>query len=129
MQSLYDKYGGFPTVSAIVHDFYGRVLDSETLAHFFRNTDMRRLVEHQTAFFCKVLGGADNYKGRSLKEAHRGTGIDHAAFDEVVSILVDCLEDAGMADEDVRTVVGVLESVRTEVVDFDSATRSAVPAS
>ncbi len=119
MQSLYDKYGGFPTVSAIVHDFYEQVLESDNLKHFFKDTQMEALIEHQTSFFCKILGGPDNYKGRSLKGAHRGTGIDHAAFDEVAAILIDCLEDAGVEAEDIRTIGGVLESVRNDVVDAD----------
>jgi len=128
MQSLYEKYGGFSTVSTIVHDFYDRVWESDTLASFFEGTDMDRLIAHQTTFFCKILGGPDNYKGRSLKGAHRGTGITHAAFDEVASILIEVLEDAGVEGDDVATIGGVLESVRNDVVDADLVEASAAQA-
>ena len=120
MQTLYDKYGGFPTVSTIVHDFYERVLDNEKLARFFEGTAMKELVDHQTAFFCKILGGPDNYKGRSLRAAHRGTGIKNEDFDEVARILVECLEDAGVEADDVEVIGGVLETVRGDVVDASS---------
>lgn len=129
MQSLYDKYGGFPTISAIVHDFYEQVLDNEILAHFFRGIDLKALVDHQTAFFCKVLGGPDNYKGRSLKGAHRGMGIDQVAFDEVTRLLVGCLEDAGVTREDVATIVGVLESVRSDIIDSEHRAEKVAAAS
>lgn len=121
MESLYEKYGGFATISAIVHDFYERVLDSEPLARFFVGVDMERLVEHQTAFFCKILSGPDNYTGRSLRGAHRGLGIDDQAFDEVATILGECLEDAGVEAADIATIGSVLESIRADVVVPDQA--------
>ena len=130
MQSLYDKYGGFSTVSEILHDFYDRVLETESLAPFFANTDMDRLVSHQTAFFCKILGGPDNYKGRSLKGAHRGMGITHQTFDDVARILIEVLEDAGVEGQDIETIGGVLESVRNDIVDSEimkSQTMAAAP--
>lgn len=114
--SLYDKYGGFSTVSAIVHDFYERVLESALLAPYFEVVDLARLVSHQTKFFCKVLGGPDNYDGRALAAAHRHMGITAEAFDEVATILSETLEDAGMESEDVAGVMGVVGSVRDQVV-------------
>ena len=74
-ETLYDKYGGFSAIATIVHDFYDRVVASDVLAGYFEDVDMERLISHQTQFLCKVLGGPDNYTGRSLKAAHRNLNI------------------------------------------------------
>ena len=116
-QSLYEKYGGFETVSSIVHTFYDEVRESEQLARYFDRVDMPRLIKHQTVFLCKVLGGPDNYEGRVLAKAHASLHITDPAFDEVVTILKEVLEDAGMEPEDVASVLDVVAGARDVIVD------------
>jgi hemoglobin len=41
-EDLFTRYCGFATVSWIVSDFYGRVLDNDLLAPYFVGVDMRR---------------------------------------------------------------------------------------
>jgi hemoglobin len=54
---MLERYGGFPTLSRIVMDFYDRVIDSDVLGPFFEDVDMRRLVDHQTKFVAWLMGG------------------------------------------------------------------------
>jgi len=51
----FEKYGGFATVSKIVMVFYDRVLDSDIMAPFFDDVDMRRLTDHQTKFISQAF--------------------------------------------------------------------------
>lgn len=115
-ESLYDKYGGFGGISGVVHDFYKRLLASKSLAPFFKNSDMDKLIDHQIKFLCKVLGGPDNYDGRALDRAHKMMKISDSAFDEVGGHLVDALAAAGVEKKDIDTIVGVVESVRGNIV-------------
>jgi len=68
-QTLFDKYGGFATVSRIVSAFYDEVLESEQLRPYFRGLDMRRLVDHQTKFIAALMGG-----GRRASPTRRWSG-------------------------------------------------------
>lgn len=115
-QTIYEKYGGFATVSALVHDFYERVLDSDTLARYFATTNMKRLIKHQVDFFCHVLGGPNNYTGRDIAAAHARAGITEDAFDEVAELLRETLEDAGVEADDVAAVMTVVLGTRSAVV-------------
>src|SRR6478735_9256438 len=103
-ESLYDKYGGFGGISGVVHDFYKRIQRSASLKKYFANTDMDKLIDHQIKFLCKVLGGPDNYDGRTLDRAHVKMKIDDAAFNEVGGHLKDALEAAGVEAQDVQTI-------------------------
>lgn len=48
--SLFDRLGGFAAVSAVVEDFYRRILEDKRLAHFFYHANMTNLMTHQIRF-------------------------------------------------------------------------------
>ncbi len=115
-ESLYDKYGGFPTVSAVVHAFYDKLLDDDDLADFFDGVPMDRLMDHQVKFLCKVLGGPDNFNGRALKAAHANLDIDEEAFSLVAGHLKETLEESGVEPQDVTTILGIVASTKDDIV-------------
>lgn len=115
-QSLYYKYGGFSAVSKIVHDFYRRVLESDLLAPYFDKTDMDWLINHQVRFFSTLLGGPVTYDGQQLDEIHKRLNITPVAFDEVLDLLEEVLEDSGFADEDSEAILGALKEHRSGFV-------------
>jgi hemoglobin len=118
---LYDKYGGFAAVSQVVHSFYDKVLASPVLDRYFANVEMGPLIDHQTQFLCKVLGGPDNFHGRALRAAHRGLNISPEAFAEVARLLAQSLEEASIEPADVATILGVVASVRDDIVTAPAA--------
>lgn len=113
---LYEKYGGFATISQIVHAFYDKVLASPALDPYFANVEMEALIDHQTKFLCKVLGGPDNYVGRAMRAAHQPHRITPEAFAEVAGLLKQSLEEAHMEPADVTAVLDVVAAVRGDVV-------------
>lgn len=115
--NLFEKYGGFATVSTIVRQFYKDVMASAQLKPYFENVNMENLIDHQTKFISHALGGPAEYTGRSLENSHRGLKITNADFDEVAEILQDVLEDVGMEEEDVTTVMGIVASTRPMIVE------------
>ena len=48
---------GGPAVSAVVNDFYERVLGDPQLVPYFEGVDMARLKRHQVLLVTQVLGG------------------------------------------------------------------------
>ena len=113
---LVDNYGGFATVSKIVREFYRQILQSATLKPYFQGANMERLIDHQTKFIAHVLGGPAEYTGRELGAAHARLKITAEAFGEVAAILQETLEDAGMEEADVATVMGIVVGARGHVV-------------
>ena len=68
--SDYDVVGGGPAVSAVVNDFYERVLGDPQLAPYFEGVDLARLKRHQVLLISQVLGGPANYDGRDWLTDH-----------------------------------------------------------
>lgn len=119
--TMFERYGGFASVSKLVMAFYDKVLDSEILEPYFAGTDMRRLVDHQTKFISSLMGGPASYTDQKLREVHAHLGIDQAAFDEMAYLLRETLEDAGMADEDVASIIGEITKRKSLIVSAKAA--------
>lgn len=109
-RSVLDRYGGFPFLSRVVMAFYDKVLDSDVLAPFFEDVDMRRLIDHQTKFIAFLMGGPASYTNEHLAHTHARLGIDRRAFDVMVATMRETLEDFEMDEGDVATVVNELRA-------------------
>ena len=115
-QSLYDKLGGFSFVRKLVSSFYDRLLDEDTLAPFFVDTDMSALVDHQTKFWATALGGPASYTPEQLRNIHKSMGIKESHFDLVLELVEEILEDHDVEDEDVGTIIQAFEGYRAVVL-------------
>ncbi len=114
--TLYDKYGGFAVISRVVMDFYDRLLDSETVGDYFEDTDMKRLIDHQTKFIAYLLGGPAEYTGDRLAQLHAHLKIGGPDFDEMKTILDQTLETHGFEADDRGTVMAEIEARRGLIV-------------
>jgi hemoglobin len=115
--SDYEVIGGGPAVSAVVNDFYERVLGDPQLAPYFEGVDMSRLKRHQVLLVTKVLGGPDNYNGRPLDEAHAGLGIDSDDFNAVVGHLAGAMKDAGVPDDIIGRAGAAVAATEPAIVE------------
>ena len=92
-RTIFERYGGFASVSRVVMSFYDKILSSPLTSPFFANTDMKRLIDHQTKFMSSVMGGPASYTNEHLERIHARLGITEPAFMEVVELLSETLED------------------------------------
>ena len=114
--SLFDAIGGAAAVEAAVDVFYAKVLADPALAPFFADVDTRKLRAHQRAFLTLALGGADQYRGRDLGEAHAGLPICHHHFDLVAGHLVATLRELGVTEALIARVVALVAPLRGVIV-------------
>lgn len=115
-ETLYDKYGGFSTIADVVHSFYEKVLDTDSLLHYFQGIDMERLARHQTDFLTMVFGGPVNYSNDALRESHRRLNIPKEDFETIADLLEETLEEADVEDDDIETVMGVIRNAEQLIV-------------
>lgn len=102
--SIFERYGGFASVSRVVMQFYDKVLDSPEVSSYFEQTDMKRLIDHQTKFIASMMGGPASYTNEHLERVHAHLGITEPAFYEIIALLKETLEDFDFESEDVRHV-------------------------
>jgi hemoglobin len=114
--SLYRQLGGRVAITAVVDDFYDRILSDTALAPFFAGIDMVRLRQHQAAFLAAVLGGPTTYEGRSLRQAHAGHGIEAGHFEAVAGHLAAAMQACGVLEVTTGLVMARVAALRGEVI-------------
>ncbi|MDX1614499.1 MAG: group 1 truncated hemoglobin [Candidatus Promineifilaceae bacterium] len=114
--SIFERYGGMAKVSRIVLSFYNKMLDSPLTAPYFANTDMRRLIDHQTKFIASIMGGPASYSNSHLERVHEHLGITEEAFMESMTMLAETLEDHNFAEDDIRRVEGAMMGRKNYIV-------------
>ena len=103
--SMFERYGGFATVSKVVMAFYDKVLDSDVIGDYFEDIDMPALSDHQTKFIAMAMGGPASYTNDTLRQVHAGLEIDTTAFNEAVALLQQTLEEFEVQPEDIGVII------------------------
>ena len=120
IDDLYDTIGGRETIWAATESFYRRVLEDETLRHFFKSTDMAHLVAGQSMFISMLLGGRVVYTGKKIDEAHghaRSLGLNDKHFDAFLKHFRAALAEVGVKPDKAERVMKLLETQRDTVLD------------
>ncbi|MEM7693680.1 MAG: group 1 truncated hemoglobin [Pseudomonadota bacterium] len=119
--TMFERYGGFASIRAMVMDFYERVLDSENAGDHFDGIDMPRLIDHQTKFIAALTGGPAEISDDRLARAHRHLRVTHPEFDEIVALLAQTLAGAGFKKADASSVLCAVEARRHLIVTREAA--------
>lgn len=120
-KSLYERLGGRDAVGAAVEIFYRKVLADPRVNYFFDGIDMNRQRAKQKAFMTYAFGGAPNYSGQSMRDAHKrlveekGLGDEH--FDAIAELLQDTLEELSVPENLTGEVMAIVESTRDDVLN------------
>jgi hemoglobin len=119
--SLYKHLGGKAAITAVVDEFVARVAADQRINGFFAATAAgpKRLAAFKanlTDQICQASGGPCKYKGKDMKSAHAGMGIQSSHFDALVEDLVGALDKFKVADADKQALLGVLGPMKSDVV-------------
>lgn len=121
MSTVYEQLGGDAAINAAVDVFYRRVLADAYVKRFFEGVDMAKQAAKQKGFLIMVTGGPNNYTGKDMREGHRhlvrDMGLDDTHFDHIICHLRSTLAELGVKPELIKTVIGVAESTRNDVLD------------
>lgn len=115
-KSMFERYGGFASVSKVVLAFYDKVLDSDVIGHHFEDVEMSRLVDHQTKFIASVMGGPASYSDDALHRLHAHLKIDKPQFEEMAALLHETLEDFEFDTGDIDEVMGQIRARARHII-------------
>ena len=119
IDELYDLIGGSRTIRAATESFYRRVLEDETLRHFFNSTDMEEQRARQSMFISMLLGGRVVYTGKEIGASHaraREQGLNDGHFDKFLVHFRAALAEVGVKPDRAEKVMRLLEAKRAVVL-------------
>lgn len=118
--SLYTRIGGAAAVRATVVKLYEKILSDDLLIPFFENTDVDRLRASQITFVTYAFGGANNYTGRSIRNAHEKSvknGLSDKHFDAVAGHLKSAMEELNVPADLIDEALKIVGSTRNAVLN------------
>jgi len=115
-QTLYEKIGGINAVNAAVDIFYKKVLEDQTINHFFTNVNMKSQIGKQKAFLAYAFGAPLNYTGKSMREAHAHMNLNEDHFNAVAGHLIETLHELNVPQNLIQEVVEVALKTKKDVL-------------
>lgn len=119
-KTLFEKIGGKGAVDAAVDIFYEKVLADERIKHFFQGVDMAEQRKKQKVLLTFAFGGAPNYSGKNLRQAHKKLvekGLNDSHFDAVIENLGATLTELNVPGELIEEAAAIALSTRQDVLD------------
>lgn len=119
--SLYERLGGIQAISAVVDQFLANVVADNVINARFAATvaDPARtqlLRNNLIDQICAGAGGPCQYKGKTMKEAHKNMNITDAEFNALVGDLVAALNQFNVPQEEQNDLLGILGPMKPDVV-------------
>jgi hemoglobin len=114
--TLYERLGGWDSISQIVHDTIAFHQANPEISHYFEGVDAGKLAVHVTTFFSAGTGGPQQYQGRDMTTTHAHMNMSDADFDSAVADVLKALDKNGIGDTEKAEVAAILESLRPAVM-------------
>ncbi|HMA48570.1 MAG TPA: group 1 truncated hemoglobin [Magnetospirillaceae bacterium] len=114
--SLFEDLGGRDKISAFTSGLMLRVKSDPRISQFFAETDMDRLHDRLTDFFCHEAGEKRSYRGANLYYAHKGLGIHEKDFDALTEDLEDSMDESGVPYSAQARLLGLLAPLERSIV-------------
>jgi hemoglobin len=115
-ESLYDRLGGQPAITAVVDDFLGNVAADMRINGRFANANLSRLKIRLVELIAAGSGGPQKYSGRDMKSAHQGMNITVAEFGALVEDLGKSLDKFKVPAKEKGELLAVLGPMQGDIV-------------
>jgi hemoglobin len=115
-QSLYERLGGYPAISAVVDDFIHNVAADRRINGFFAHTDIPTFRQKLIDFICVGTGGPCYYGGKDMKTTHAGMGIRSRHFNALVQDLGKTLVKFNVPKREQGELVAILGPMKKDIV-------------
>lgn len=114
--ALYDALGGEVGIERISGRFIAAIADDAMVRPFFAHSNLDRFHEKFSEHLCDIADGPCDYAGDSMQRVHDGMQVDEASFNRVVDLLIEAMNDEGIAHGVQNRLLARLAPLRAEII-------------
>ena len=114
--TLYQRLGGYDSIQAVVDEAIKNIAADRRINRFFKGANIQRLRRQLADQICAASGGPCVYRGRDMKSAHAGMGIESRHFDALVQDLGKALNKFRVPGREQRELVALLAPTKKDIV-------------
>ncbi len=119
-KTLYERLGGYDSISAVVNDLLPRVQADPQLARFWQHRSedgLKREKQLLIDFLCSCAGGPLYYTGRDMKTSHKGMRISESDWSAFLGHLNATLQAFQVPQAERDEVVTFVQSTKADMVE------------
>lgn len=116
-QSLYERLGGKPALTAVVNELWAQVAADTRINGRFAHTKPEAFGGQLVDFLCQASGGPCKYQGQDMKTAHTGMKLTDGEFNALAEDTVKALDKFKVPAGEKNEVMGLLASLKGDVVN------------
>jgi hemoglobin len=119
---LYERIGGINNIAVLIDDIIERAYVNEVFkANPLIEEAHKRFPKpaykyNATSLACMVMGGPQQYTGRSLREAHQHLRISQREWQELIAIFRDSMDSFNVPQKEQNEVIAIIESTKGDII-------------
>jgi len=119
--TLFERLGGPSGIKSLVDDIVARHMENPVIQSRFRPyldtpEKLNAVKKHTCAFLEAGSGGAAQYEGRSMPEAHRGMNINEAEYMAATDDILSALRNNGIDEQTQKDVLAIAYSLKGDIM-------------
>lgn len=114
--TVFQQFGGKAGIDKVVADFLPLLLADDRIKDTFKDADLDRLGNLLAEQFCQLTGGACQYSGKDMKEAHKDMHLNNAQFNALAEDLQFAMEKNGISSSAQNKLIAKLAPMQRAVV-------------
>ncbi len=116
-ETLFDKYGGVPTVTRIVKDFHERLMRRPNVRRYFLGMPVDKVIQHHIEYVSYAMGKPNSrFTTDQLHASHLPVGVTKASYVLILDLFVAALQEEKVSEEDIATIAGNLMALADDIV-------------
>jgi len=120
-KTLYERLGGAAGIATLIDDIVEAHMSNPSIrARFLPYRDdpehLANVKQHLRDFFGAGSGGPEQYKGRSMPEAHRGMNLSAAEYMAALDDILGTLDKHGIDEQTRKDVRAITYSLKDEII-------------
>lgn len=116
MPSLYERLGQRDGIARITRTLIGNHMANPLVSKRYADRDLKKVEERVIEFFCAGSGGPEAYTGKDMVATHKGMNISEQEFVAVIDDAMAALQTHEIDPPTRHEVLGILWSLKGEVV-------------
>ena len=120
-KSLYERLGGYDSITAFANDLLPRLQSDSQLGRFWQNRGNDGIVREKQLlidYLCACAGGPMYYTGRDMKTSHRGMKISESDWSIFLQHAGATMEALQVPKQERDEIVAFVSSLKTDIVEL-----------
>lgn len=115
-QSLYQRLGGLPALTAVVGKAVDRHVADPRTRRSFEGVNLKTLKASIVAQACEASGGPCKYEGDTMVRAHKGLAITAEEFDVALGHIGETLDEFKVGAREKDELLKLLHPMKSDIV-------------